>query len=305
MIDTLMEVCDNGKGSFVDRLKELGLGDDVFRDYPITLLVDWGWLKPQFRIVFPKQLFDAPEQQRYAWPPKYPQAENLFEQVWLKEWRFETEQENPLWFVHPVFRPGNAAHTLFAQNDVAAGLPDRPPSFKCDDGTSMSPYIDYFYPWQAYALIDVIKAADVFSQSKRLLDTPDAQKRAQSLLNLSRQISWGPEKTLTATQGWAGWDESMTWLSHYSALCGNIKFHRARRLDQTESAWHNEQSPLIRRGAISLANFLEISASQIEHAIKNQLLVLAQNWEYASQQNCRWIRPAWGAMQVDLYLAVE
>lgn len=57
MIMTLMTVDGQGQGSFVNWLKELGLSDDFLCAYPVVQLVDWDWLRPPFRMVFPGAFF--------------------------------------------------------------------------------------------------------------------------------------------------------------------------------------------------------------------------------------------------------
>ena len=295
MIQTLMTVDGDGTGDFVNWLKELGLSDSFLRDYPIAQLVEWGWLRPQFRIVFPSTFFDEPATETITWPPQWRQPTSALEQVWLNEWPLRGEQE-AMWFLHPFFRPDSEAYKLMEQNSATAGLPAIPPPFKRADGRVITPFADYYFPWQAYALIDVIRAADIFPQSHHFLDTPDSQKRAQSLLRLSKTPSWNPQRKLDADNGWAAWSEPLTWLAHYRALKATVDWQEIRGGDC---------SGLLRSGAAQLAAHLGIDAAQLETAVKERLLVLAQNWKWANDQNCRWVSPAWGVLRTEVYLAVE
>ena len=295
MIQTLMSVDGDGTGDFVKWLKELGLSDSFLRDYPIAQLVEWGWLRPQFRIVFPSTFFDQPAAETLTWPPQSPQPENVLEQVWLNEWRYQGEQE-PMWFLHPFFRLDSEAHMLFERNSAAAGLPARPPSFEHADGRSISPYADYYFPWQAYALIDVIQAADIFPQSQHFLNAPDVQKRAQPLLKLSKPPLWDPRRTLNAEREWAAWAEPLTWLAHYAAL---KEFVESRDLP------HGDYLALLRRGAKQLAAHLQIDAAKLEAAVREKLLTLADNWISAADKKNRWVTTAYPYLQKDIYLAVH
>ena len=295
MIQTLLRVDSDGTGDFVNWLKELGLSDSFLRDYPIAQLVEWGWLRPQFRIVFPSTFFDQSAAETLTWPPQSPQPENVLEQVWLNEWRYQGEQE-PMWFLHPVFRLGSEAHKLFERNSAAAGLPVRPPSFEHADGRSVSPFADYYFPWQAYALIEVIQAADMFPQSKYFLAAPNVRQRAQSLLRLSETPSWNHQSKLDAEKGWAAWAEPLTWLAHYSALKDLVQWQKMR---------DGDCPGLLRRGAKQLAEHLRIDAAQLEAAVREKLLTLADNWIFAADRNDRWVTAAYPYLQKEIYLAVH
>jgi hypothetical protein len=295
MIQTLMSVDGDGTGDFVNWLKELGLSDSFLRDYPIAQLVEWGWLRPQFRIVFPSTFFDQPASETFTWPPQSPQPKTVLEQVWLNEWRFQGEQE-AMWFVHPFFRLDSEEHKLFERNSAAAGLPARPPFFEHADGRSISPCADYYFPWQAYALIDVIRAADIFPQSQHFLNAPDVQKRAQSLLKLSKPPLWDPRRTLNAEREWAAWSEPLTWLAHYTAL---------KEIVESQEMRHGDYLALLRRGAKQLAAHLGIDAAQLEAAVREKLLTLADNWIFAVDRKGRWVTTAYPYLQKEIYLAVH
>ena len=295
MIQTLMSVDGDGKGDFVGWLKELGLSDYFLRDYPIAQLVEWGWLRPQFRVVFPSTFFDLPAAETLTWPPQSPQPKTVLEQVWLNEWRFQGEYE-PMWFLHPFFRLDSDAHQLFEQNSAAVGLPARPPFFEHADGRSISPCADYYFPWQAYALIDVIQAADIFPQSQHLLDTPDVQIRAQSLLSRSTTPSWNPQRKLDAEKGWAAWAAPLTWMAHYTALKEIVEWQGMPRSDCLA---------LLKRGAKQLAAHLGIDAAKLETAVKEKLLVLAENWSFAVERKGRWVTAAYPHLQKEIYFAIH
>ena len=295
MIQTLMTVDGDGTGDFVNWLKELGLSDSFLRDYPIAQLVEWGWLRPQFRIVFPSTFFDEPATETITWPPQSRQPTSALEQVWRNEWPLRGEQE-AMWFLHPFFRSDSEAHKLLEQNSTAAGLPAIPPSFKRADGRSITPFADYYFPWQAYALIDVIRAADIFPQSHHFLDTPDRQSRAQSLLRLSKTPSWNPQRKLDADNGWAAWSEPLTWLAHYTALKEIVDWQEAR----------NGDCPgLLRRGAAQLAAHLGIDVAQLETAVKEMLLVLANSWRSSADRKAPWVATAYPYLQKEILSAVD
>lgn len=88
----------------------------------------------------------------------------------------------------------------------------------------------------------------------------------------------------------------MTWLSHYRA------FREA--LWSYESQHHGDRT-LRRTGAKQLADHLGITAESLSYAIKNRLLVLAQDWHLAGGRHLRWTHGAWPQLQQDIAIAVE
>ena len=201
-----------------------------------------------------------------------------------------------MWFLHPFFRLDSEVHKLFEQNSAAAGLPATPPSSKHADSRSISPCADYYFPWQAYALIDVIRAADVFSHSQHFLDAPDVQERAQLLLSDSKTPSWNPQRKLDVEKGWAEWAEPLTWLAHYTALKEFVEWQEMQ---------HGDCPGLLRRGAKQLAGHLRIDAAQLEAAVREKLLILADNWIFAADRKDRWVTTAYPYLQKEIYLAVH
>ena len=293
MSGTLMMVYGDGTGDFVNWLKQLGVKDDFLREYPIAKLVEWGWLRPQYRIIFPTFYFadggPDTEELRNELVCHGPAISEL----WESQWRCEGE-EIPMWFIHPFFTPQSRAGKLLTQNSAQTGLPEVPPSFERPCGSVVSPYADYYYSWQAYALIDVIRASDIFRH--HILDTPDAQARAKSLVTLIKTTSWNPQTILDSEIGWGGLAEIMTWLAHYAALQEAMK---RREL-------HDGNSPgMLRRGAQALAAHLGVDPLRLENAIKDRLLVLAQNWIWGAPQQNRWISSAYPFLQKEVYGAVH
>ena len=88
----------------------------------------------------------------------------------------------------------------------------------------------------------------------------------------------------------------MTWLSHYRAF---------RDASDDFEFRHGVLPGRSKRGAVALANHLAITPERLEQAIKDQFLVLAQDWKWANERNCRWVGPAWEMLRRDIYFAVE
>lgn len=278
-------------GTFIKCLEELGLKDFLCR-YPLAQLVEWGWVVPQHRVIFPKEYFEA-------WQD-FPSIGQLAEQrfkthslLWDSTWWIDDNNE-PLWFLHPFFRPDDeVGQTLFEQGK-SRPLPQVPEEFVHPNRRKIVPYADYFFHWQGYALIDVIRFSDCIEP---ILNTPDVEERAQGIVRVAESIKeWNPQEVLTIPRRWGGLAEPMTWLTHYRA------FREALHLPTPQR--EKEQS-LRREGAKQLAAYLGINAEMLAQAIKEKFLVLAQDWIGENKRYCVWTLRAYPSLQTDIFVAME
>lgn len=280
------------EGPFVKWLEDLGLSE-FLRQYPLVQLVDWGWLVPQYRVIFPVEFFEG--WQDYPYHLSEHEAHfKEFALLWDSEWRINGDNE-PLWFLDSLFQQGNTAGNLLRRglspNDL---LPAAPDAFLHQNGQTIIPYADYFFHWQGYALIDVICASDCIAP---LLNTPDVEIRAKNLGKIARTVrDWNPQEVLTIPSRWGGLATPMTWLSHYRAFRDALSAHEML---------HNQKNDLRRPGAKLLASHLGIDTTLLGNAIKGQLLVLAQNWRRSRGRHRLWIDPAWPYLQRDIAIAME
>ena len=289
----LMMACGDGRGDFVDWLKKLGLSDSFLRTYPVSKLVEWGWLRPQSRVIFPAPYFpDGSWEAEERWRDAAKQDSTLSE-LWDSQY-FCDGEDDPMWFIHPFFTPPSKAGQLLKLNSAQAGLPAMPAQIELANGVSVSPYADYFFPWQAYALIDVIRASDCYRHF--VMDTPDVQERVESLVRLTKTSSWEPHKYLDSQAHWGGHADVMTWLAHYDVLKAAV--------EQRELRYGHFQG-VLQRGAKALAAHLGFDAPRLEGLVKGRLLVLARNWKDALQSRKRWIDDAYPHLQKEVYLAVH
>ena len=109
----LLTVRQGNEGTFVRWLEELGL-KEFLQQYPITKLVEWGWLVPQYRYSFPPAEFESESESSVVHFPPLTRVDPL-EQLWESDWHIESVDE-PLWFLHPFFRPENTAGKML-RND--------------------------------------------------------------------------------------------------------------------------------------------------------------------------------------------
>lgn len=289
----LMMAYGDGKGDFVDWLKKLGVSDIFLRTYPLSKLVEWGWLRPQYRVVFPEVYFSdgsrkADELLRED-ASKNPALSELCESQW-----FCYSEKDPMWFIHPFFNAESTAGQLLNQNSIKTGLPEVPRPIEMANGQFVSPYADYYFPWQAFALLDVIRAADRFQHF--VMDTPDVQLQVESLTRLTKIPSWNPHEYLELENRWGGHAEVMTWLAHYAVLKDAV--------DQREGR-HGHSPEMLRRGASALAAHLGFDADRLEGLVKDRLLVLAQRWKWGVEHRNPVSVDAYPYIQNEIYLAVH
>lgn len=285
--NTLLSIRQGKEGSFVNWLEDLGLKDFIGH-YSLPKLIEWGWLVPRNRVIFPVEFF-------LAWQ-HYPAigGENLqgFEvesALWDSVWRIRDKREI-CWFLHPFFRPDDACCERLQNTKYENNLPSIPEAFIHPRNRSIIPYADYFFHWQAYALVDVIRLSD---HIRPLLNTPDVVERAEGIVRIAERIkdaNW--KDILTLNNRWGGLAEPMTWISHYKALRNTLN-------------WNENGRNLRSEGAKQLADHLGMTSTLLECAIKDKLLVLAQEWRGANERYCVWTLRAWPYLQTDIAIAVE
>lgn len=278
-------------GTFLSWLDELGL-KDFLRLYPLRQLVEWGWITPQYRITFPKEFFTVwknfPEI-----PAKTAPKSKHYSLLWDAEWYIDRTDE-PLWFLHPFFHPGDKPGRILTEQGKGTLKEPLPEAFTNSRGVSITPYVDYFFHWQGYALVDVIRFSEILPI---VLNTPDIDKRVASLCRLvERAKQHDPQGVLTVEKRWGGLAEPMTWISHY----------RTSRDAIYAFAQENDDVRIKHRmGAKALAEHFHISPDGLAQTIKNRFLALAQDWRRANEQGCTWTIRAWPYLQKDIAAAMQ
>lgn len=288
----LLTAQQGSSGTFVHFLREIGL-ENFLKEYPLAQLVEWGWLIPFRRVVFPSEYFDS-------WPAfpnfgarsteKYGEYALLWDSTW-----FIKDDNAHLWFLHPAFHPGDATEQLFESNASAVSLPPVPDEI-LHSGGAIKPYVDYFFRWQAFALVDVIQIADSIGP---ILNTPDVEERAQRVVQHAKFLVdrfTQPADVLNDPRGWAGLATLMTWMAHYRSYREAMWFLKHDSPNQHD---------LLKKGAVLLAKHLGVTGEILEEEIRSRLLVLAQDWRSAMHRRSRWVEDAWPCLQKDILIAME
>jgi hypothetical protein len=285
----LLTLRQGTEGPFLRWLEELGLKDFI-RTYPVSRLVEWGWLEPQFRYVFPEEFFDNFPRHGRGPIPNF-DTEDL---LWDSTWSIRNE-EHELWFLHPHFHPGDIAGSALKNRNTPGTKIEVPPPFEHPEEGEVRPYADYFFHWQGYALVDVIRFSDCITP---LLNTPDALERADSIKRIAEELRESdPKEVLRLERRWGGFSGPMTWLSHYRSFVHAAGWPHCSR---------SEMFPRRRRGAKALAVHLGVTADRLSAAIKGYLLVLADDWSHANKTaRNNWTRKPFEHLRLDVLSAVE
>lgn len=294
----LLTFNEDNSGRLVDWLEKLGL-KDFLTHYPPSLLIEWGWLVPQYRVVFPTRFFNEWVDYPYmGWNPS-PELTD-FATLWDYVWWIDNTDEN-LWFLNPVLRTSENLGRLldsFRYSVLDAKIPQ--PIINKKE-RKISPYLDYFYRWQGYALIDVIRAAESFPPVFR---TPDAIVRAKEVMSAAEYLqthsSKGPTEVLSACNKWGGLAETMTWLAHFRSFKEAV-FHNVdhNELDQAKQRY--------KTGAVALAEHLGVTEKILAEVIREKLLVLADSWMTANRRkddSSIWTQRAWPYLRDEIQLAI-
>lgn len=279
------------EGSFPSWLEEIGL-KDFLRHYPLRQLVEWGWVNPQYRIKFPQEFFSIWENFPEI-PAKTAPISTNHSLLWDSSWCIDRTDE-PLWFLHPFFRPEDEPGRILTEHGKAALDEPLPPAFTHSREVSITPYADYFFHWQGYALVDVIRFSEILPI---VLNTPDIDERVASLCRLiERAKQQDPRDVLTIERRWGGLSTPMTWISHYRTLRDAIYGFVLE---------HDDAQAIHRKGAKALAEHFRISPDGLAQTIKNRFLVIAQDWRRANEQGSMWTIRAWPHLQKDIAAAMQ
>lgn len=292
---TLLSAHEGKYGPFIEWLKKLGLGDFIER-YPLPRLVEWGWAVPQYRVTFPERFFEHwGNYPSLPWDTTQKLTPDLepYDTLWSYSWYIDNETE-PLWFLDPMFHPDNPAGQILRQNPYPGTASPLPTPIQDARGFPIVPYTDYFHRWQGYALVDIIRSADNIAP---IFSTPDAAEYAV------RIAEWIKARPLTASmpKRWPELATLLTWVSHFDKFLDalSLKYHD-RDFDAHRLA--------ARKGAESLANHFGLTSDMLAKAIKDQLLVLAEDWLHSNKRLDRraiWTMHAWPHLQADIKLAIH
>lgn len=253
---------------------------------------------PQYRVVFPpdlfKQLFEH-SVEHIEVPPELKGYVTLWEYAWITD-----TEDVKLWFLDVAFRDQEPLSTLLQQFRFDADNPSLPDPVETSRLGPVLPYVDYFYRWQGYALVDLVRASDCIMP---IYNTPDIVSKASGIMRIAERCQqigtdW-PRGLLTSPNRWAGREKLMTALDHF------------RSFRQALGAVHDQDSSefarLAKEGARELATHFGFAEESFATDVKARLLTLADEWMTANKQTdgrAHWTQQAWPKLRADIQLAV-
>lgn len=296
---TLLTAYPDGTGGFVEWLESLGL-KEFLNIYPLSTLIEWGWVVPQYRVIFPNEIFGRLID-RYRDQSRIPTGMTEYATLWDYSWAIDPE-DTQLWFLDDAFRGHDPLGALMKQFRHEADNPSLPDPVDTENSGPLRPYVDYFFRWQGYALVDLIRASDCIMP---IYQTPDIISRASGIMRIAehcQQIEttadW-PRGLLTSPNRWAGREKLMTALDHFRSFRGALGTVH----DQDSS----EFTRLEKKGARELGIHFGFTEHSLATDIKERLLPLADEWMKANKKidgRAHWTQQAWPNLRADVQLAM-
>lgn len=294
---TLLSADSKGSGSFVHWLESLGL-EDFLRDYPLPKLIEWGWVVPQYRVVFPKEVFLCLLMSPYEDVQISPELSD-YATLWEYSWKVDSDEKKS-WFLDGAFREHEPLGALMAQFRCRDGVLALPEAIDTPTAGLMRPYVDFFYRWQGYALVDLIRASACF---KSIFSTPDVVERAKNLFEIAehhhRTVSDWPKGILSHPNRWGGREKLVTALDHFRS------FRQA--FDAAHESDSDDYLRLYRQGARELAEHFGFTETSLAAEVKDRLLTLASDWMSANRRSddrARWTQKAWPNLRGEVQLSI-
>jgi hypothetical protein len=292
----------NFGGNLQLALRNLGLEKDFDR-YP--LLVKFNWLRPAFHVPIPDSWFA-----NWKNYPFHPATQEQDEAHWADEydasWRFD-EKEIGIdeWFIHPFFRRGsNRSHFL----DHAA-KPDAERDWSLlhlSEFAKFVPAMDYFYDWQ------LLRFADIVHGAKRRHPHFWKPGSHDFLVKYARDVSREEFDVHVGNSRWDRWEKAFAWVAHFIAFRDVFEQHALWTLSPQRSS----NSPLFdatattlqnqrRQGAIGLMQWLNVTESDLENALKTSFLELASDWRFLKFDQTADKLPLWRKLQQYVSAAIQ
>ena len=292
----------NFAGDLQSRLKAFNL-DEHFTRYP--LLVKFDWLRPAFHVPVPEAWF-------LNWKnyPVHPVNAAIAVAHWAEmndgRWFIsESEIGTDEWFVHPLVRRGSTRLNFF---DKATTNHE---DFSWETllhprGVEFVPAFDYFYEWQLFRFADVVHWME---GAHPHFWRPGAYQNLVRYANESVVADFDKPPIMPK---WTARADAFTWLAHFIAFreafdhyaIGLASAHKRLGIeshDELEKKLIKEK----RAGATQLMVWLGTTPASLEHALRHELLTLAQHWRWRKYHETASKLALWRALQSHVRAAID
>jgi hypothetical protein len=258
----------NSEGEFTRLLKEMHVLPDSVK---VRDLVNWGWLKPAFRVWIPETFFqgwtdypivnDLPEQtQEVAW------ARVLFSMAGIHLPRLLRRLDpSQRWYVHPFDLPPDEDIEQVFRHRIRYGQPFVEPQPIKVGKRKVLPWIDFFPYWRAF------QAAEILCQVSKpiVLGRGRVQVIGQDLVD--RNEDWEAfvgERIARIERLYEQRSATFDWISRFRAFEGAFV-----------SA--DVEDPVLLRALVGeICGDLKLTLHEVKRQIRDVLLVMWQRWDW-------------------------
>lgn len=258
-------------------------------------LVDQGWVTPTLRVDIPDSYFLS--WKNYPSCPaegsKLPAEDKWSEPCDIIEWGFPLEELGKEWFLHPYDRTEEGveeykSHAVSPETTI-------PPDKKHPNEHLYSPCFMYFSYWHGYQIIDLLEHINLCGPIPNLPNAPALIKQLNEQYATFKNFS--DINIQAISKKWGRRNSTFDLISYYRTLRGTVI-----------STWPNDPTILqqqLNDGAKELALFLSLKPEDLEVGIKDHLLVLFQEWQWATQKGSLKHPKPIGFLRKDIYYAVD
>jgi hypothetical protein len=291
-------------GQLSSRTKDFGLPHDALLSR-YELLVELDWLRPAFHVPIEREWFE-----NWVNFPQYPATLRANNSSW--EWYFDIQwfiTENDFadaeWFLHPYVQ-SKGAGAEFISRSVKSPTSIDVTAFDHSRGFKVVPAYDYFFEWQLFRLTELV------SDARGEAWHPWLPGSYEDFVEHAKSITQATFNRPADLPRWEKRGEAFTWLAHYIAFERAFERYESSKTRSTEfqASTNKDESleqlyTLRRDGAVALANWLHIDATNLETALKDEFLTLAQNWRWRKWHKTDQFVQLWRALQAQIQSAVD
>jgi hypothetical protein len=253
-----------GPSSFGRLLVRLGIA----LPEPLHQLVTLGWIRPRLRVILPAEFFTSwTNFPLYNREGAIPAGLEWAELLIFSE-TIPCRKNQPLserWYEHYLDQHDDPEVQAIWANAIPEDSLQEPPPEVAVGPFLIKPTYNLYAYWQAYELIDVLPATELFQPIR---NTPEAGDNLRdALTRLDSYQTYSTSRIAEAQHRWRQLADVFEWLSRYRTLCGFWLFHERLAHRATWQA-----------GSQSLAQQLELTPDRLRTDIRDHLLVLWKNW---------------------------
>ena len=283
-----------GPDRFTPWLKKIGIDKLPYGLTPVDFM-EQGWITPTLRVDLPDSYFLS--WKNYPFCPaeghELPEEDKWCKICDIIEWDLPFQEPGKEWFLHPYDRTEGGAEK-YKSHGVPSGAPI-PPEQNYSNGRLYSSCYLYFSHWHIYQFLDLVEHINLCGPVPNLPNAPELIKQLNEQYATFKKFS---DINITAvSKKWGRWRSTFDLISYYRTLRSSLISLR-------------EDDPAVQQqrlsdGAKELAIFLSLEPEKLEAGIKDHLLVLFQEWQWAIQQGSLNYQKPTGFLRKDIYYAVD